>query len=271
MPFLQTNRLNVYFEEAGQGEKLLYIGGVCGDLRSQPNGLTNLLKDHFHVLAFDQRGTGQTEKPECDYTIADYVEDTIALMDTKDWEKAFVVGVSFGGMVAQELVLKYPERIRALALACTTAGGAGGSSYPIHELSKLPANTKSQKMMAIADMRRNEAWQKENPKKTARLLAESAKNASPFLSEPGGIEGFTRQIQARSKHDTYDRLSAIQTPTFVLAGRYDGQAKIEAVENLYQKLPNATMQVFEGGHTFLSQDTHAFPAIRDFFISKSTL
>lgn len=270
MPFLQTDRLNVYFEEAGQGEKLLYIGGVCGDLRSQPNGLTNILKDSFHVLAFDQRGTGQTEKPEHEYSIADYVEDTIALMNAKKWENAFIVGVSFGGMVTQELALKYPERVRALALACTTAGGEGGSSYPIHELSSLPAKTKSRKMMAIADTRRSEAWQDENPKKTERLLTESAKNASPFLSELGGLEGFTRQVQARSKHNTYERLSAIKTPTFVLAGRYDGQAKIEAVENLYQKLPNAKLQVFEGGHTFLSQDTNAFPAIRDFFLAAST-
>lgn len=267
MPFLQTKRLNIYFEEAGEGEKLLYIGGVCGDLRSRPNGLTNLLKDSFHVLAFDQRGTGQTEKPACEYTIADYVEDTIALMDAKKWNNAYIVGVSFGGMVAQELALKYPDRVKALALACTTAGGAGGSSYPIHELSDLPANIKSRKMMGIADIRRSEEWQDANPKKAERLLAESAKNASPFLAEPGGLDGFTRQIHARSKHNTYDRLENIHTPAFVLAGRYDGQAKMEAVENLYNKLPNARMQVFEGGHTFLSQDTAAFPAIRDFFLS----
>lgn len=267
MPLLQTDRLNMYYEEAGEGEKLLYIGGVCGDLRSRPNGLTNTLKDSFHVLAFDQRGTGQTEKPESDYTILDYVEDTVGLMDAKGWEKALIVGVSFGGMVAQELAIRHPERVRALALACTTAGGKGGSSYPLHELNGLDPKIKSRKLMGIADMRRSEEWQTENPEKTERLLAESAKNASPFLSEPGGLEGFQRQVQARSQHNTFDRLPAVQAPAFVLAGRYDGQAKIEAVENLYRQLPNATMQVFEGGHTFLSQDTNAFPAIRDFFQS----
>ncbi len=267
MPFLQTDRLNIYFEEAGEGEKLLYIGGVCGDLRSRPNGLTNPLKESFHVLAFDQRGTGQTEKPDTEYSILDYVNDTIGLLDAKGWKKVFIVGVSFGGMVAQEIAIRHPERVKAMALACTTAGGAGGSSYPIHELSHLDPAIKSRKMMAIGDMRRSEEWQAENPKKTDRLVAESAKNASPFLSEAGGPEGFARQVHARSKHNTYDRLNTIQAPVLVLAGRYDGQAKITAVENLYQQLPNAKMQVFEGGHTFLSQDTNAFPAIRDFFNS----
>lgn len=267
MPFIQTTRLKMYYEQAGEGEPLLYIGGVCGDLRSRPNGLTNLLKDSFSVLAFDQRGTGQTEKPETEYSMLDYMEDTLALMDALDWDKALVVGVSFGGMVAQELAIRHPERVKALALACTTAGGAGGSSYPLHELSHLSSEARARKMLAIGDTRRSEQWQADNPKETEKLLALSARGASPFLSEPGGMDGFNRQVQARSRHNTYDRLAQIKGPTLVCAGCFDGQAKLENIEKLCAQIPNCRLEVFQGGHAFLHQDSNAFPAIRDFFQS----
>ncbi len=96
MPYIKTSRLNFYYERAGKGPRLLFLSGVCGDLRNKPNVLDSILTEHFEVLAFDQRGTGRTDKPEEPYTLVDYAEDAVALMDALEWPSARVMGVAFG-------------------------------------------------------------------------------------------------------------------------------------------------------------------------------
>jgi len=243
---------------------VLFLGGVGGDLRSKPNVFDSPLADSFDILSFDQRGTGLTDKPDVSYSMAQYAQDAVAVMDAVNWDSAHVVGVSFGGMVAQELALRNPQRVRSLVLCCSTAGGAGGSSYPIHELSGLSPAERSRKMLAIGDERYNEAWQAEHPEETGRMLTEASANASPFLKEPGGIAGISRQIEARSHHDTYDRLPSIQVPALVCGGKYDGQARPAAVRNLHGQIAEAELCFFEGGHRFLSQDAEAYEVIAEF-------
>lgn len=264
MPYTRTTEINIHYQRRGSGCPVLYLGGVGGDLRSQPNVFGSYLADKFEILAFDQRGTGLTDKPDETYTMAQYAQDAVAVMDAVNRDSAHVVGVSFGGMVAQELAIRYPQRVRSLVLCCTAAGGAGGSSYPIHELSDLSPAERSRKMLAIGDDRFNEAWQAENAEETGRILKEAAVNASPFLSEPGGITGITRQIEARSHHDTFARLPAIQVPTLVCGGEYDRQARPEVVRNLHGQIPGAELRFFAGGHNFLSQDPEAYKAISGF-------
>ena len=90
--------------------------------------------ERFDVAAHDQRGLGRTSIPPGPYTMADYAADAAALLDHLGWDRCRVVGVSFGGMVAQELAVTAPDRVERLALCCTSPGGAGGASYPLHEL-----------------------------------------------------------------------------------------------------------------------------------------
>ena len=134
MPFVTVRDINVYYEIAGAGPKLLFINGTGGDLRRRPNVFDSPLTQHFTVLSYDQRGLGQTDIPETPYTMADYAEDANALLDALGWQSCRVMGVSFGGMVAQEFAVRYPQRVQRLVLACTSSGGAGGASYPLHEL-----------------------------------------------------------------------------------------------------------------------------------------
>lgn len=264
MPYTRTADIRINYEHRGEGCPVLFLGGVGGDLRSQPNILQSPLADNFDVLTFDQRGTGLTDKPDMPYSMAQYATDAEAVMDAVGWTSAHVVGVSFGGMVAQELALGHPQRVRSLVLCCCAAGGAGGSSYPIHELSSLSPAERARKMLAIGDNRCNESWQAKHPEQTGHLLKEAAANASPFLKEPGGIVGIARQIEARSHHDTYDRLPSIRVPTLVCGGKYDDQARPEVVRNLHGVIPAAELLFFEGGHRFLSQDPEAYKAITDF-------
>jgi 3-oxoadipate enol-lactonase len=178
MPYVNTTALRVCYEQHGSGCPVLLIGGVGGDLRDEPGVLERKLADRFELLSFDQRGTGQTDKPDSPYTMTDYARDAASLMDAVGWNSAHVVGVSFGGMVAQELALQFPRYVRSLVLACTASGGAGGSSYPLHELSDLSPAERARKMLAIADVRRNEAWQATHPEETEQLLKQAAAAAS---------------------------------------------------------------------------------------------
>lgn len=264
MPYTSSADLRIHYQHDGSGCPVLFIGGVGGDLRSKPNVFDSPLADSFDILSFDQRGTGLSDKPDVTYTMAQYALDATAVMEAVDWNSAHVIGVSFGGMVAQELALRHPQRVRSLVLCCSTAGGAGGSSYPIHELSSLSPAERAHKMLAIGDERYNEAWQAAHVEETERMLKQAAADASPFLKEPGGIVGIGRQIEARSHHNTYDRLPSIRVPTLVCAGKYDGQARPEAVRNLHGQIPAAELRFFEGGHRFLGQDAEAYKVIAEF-------
>ena len=138
MQYLHVRDIDVCFDRAGTGAPLLAISGSWGDLRRKPNLLESPLAKAFDVLAYDQRGLGRTSKPDQPYSMTDYADDAATVMDAVGWERANVVGVSFGGMVALELVLRHPDRVAKLALCCTSPGGEGGTSYPIHTVQKLP-------------------------------------------------------------------------------------------------------------------------------------
>jgi len=130
MAMAQLGAIDLYYERTGQGTPLLFISGTGGDLRVKPNVFDGPLSRAFDLLAYDQRGLGRSDKPNVVYSMADYADDAAALLDYVGWGTAKVIGVSFGGMVAQELVLRHPAKVERLVLACTSPGGAGGSSYP---------------------------------------------------------------------------------------------------------------------------------------------
>jgi 3-oxoadipate enol-lactonase len=259
MPMVETERLRLYFERAGSGEPLLFISGTGSDLRTRPGVFDGPLPRAFDILAHDQRGLGQSDKPDKPCTMADYADDAAALMAAQGWESAHVIGVSFGGMVAQELALRHPARVRRLVLACTSPGGAGGASYPFHTIDHLQGEARARHMLPISDTRMDAAWAAANPDLYAAMLAMAA--ADPFADEPGRRAGARRQIEARAGHDCWERLSQIAAPTLIAAGRHDGIALPDNQRNLALRIPGSQLRFFEGGHMFMLQDRSALPAM----------
>lgn len=159
MPFVSVRDLQMYYEIRGTGQRLLSISGTGSDLRRLPTIFESPLGQHFEILAYDQRGLGQTSKPDIPYTVADYAADAESLLNAVGWENCHVIGISFGGMVAQELALRYPHRVERLVLACSSSGGAAGSSYPLHELVNLPIEEVAYRQVTVADTRwQDQAW-----------------------------------------------------------------------------------------------------------------
>src|SRR5271155_3672586 len=171
MPVAGLGAIDLYFERAGQGTPLLFISGTGGDLRVKPNVFDGPLPKAFDVLAYDQRGLGRSAKPDVAYSMADYADDAAALMDYVGWPTAKVIGASFGGMVAQELALRHPARVERLVLACTSPGGAGGASFPFHEIGHLRGEARARHMIPISDTRRDAAWAQAHPEQFAQLVA----------------------------------------------------------------------------------------------------
>ncbi|MCA9509649.1 MAG: alpha/beta hydrolase [Myxococcota bacterium] len=267
MPFARVRELDVYYERTGarDGAPLLFINGTGGDLRHRP-GLTGALPpERFDVVAYDQRGLGQTSIPEGPYSMEQYGDDAAGLLDALGIESAHVIGVSFGGMVAQHLAIRHPHRVRRLVLACTSSGGAGGASYPLHELEgESDARYRGERFLEICDTRWDAAWRAREPDAFDRLVGMMAARAPIAADADAAREaarGAALQLEARRFHDVYDRLGEIAAPTLVCGGRYDGIAPEANQRALAGRIPHAELALFEGGHLFLLQDGAAFPHI----------
>lgn len=257
MPQLKANGINIYYETAGSGPRLLFISGTGGDLRNKPNVFDAPLAQHFEILSYDQRGLGQTDKPDGDYSMADYADDAAALLDALGWGPVPVVGVSFGGMVAQELALRHPQQVASLVLACTSSGGAGGASFPLQDLETLPEDERIRRHLELADLRRDADWQQNNPERW-EMLIDMARAGRRSDADPAGAR---RQLQARAGHDTWERLAQLKLPVLLAGGESDGIAPKANMEAMAARISGAQLQFFRGGHLFLVQDKSAYPYI----------
>jgi pimeloyl-ACP methyl ester carboxylesterase len=192
----------------------------------------------------------------------DYAADALALLDDVGWSTCMVIGVSFGGMVAQEFAVTNPDRVDRLVLACTSAGGAGGSSYPLHDLGRLDDPAQGELVLTLLDTRFTPEYLAGHPTDQA-LASMFASRATEAKSEEQ-LRGEREQLLARRDHDVMDRLPRIACPTLVTAGRYDGIAPLPNSEAIVSRIPDSELRVYEGGHIFFVQDPSAMPDILDF-------
>ncbi|HKY14366.1 MAG TPA: alpha/beta hydrolase [Microthrixaceae bacterium] len=256
VPTVGLRGIEVFYELGGTGPRVLFLNG-SGATLARVAPLLDQLRERFELLAHDQRGLGRTSVPDSPATMADYAADALALADHVGWERFGVVGISFGGMVAQELAAAAPERVERLALLCTSPGGAGGASYPLHELLDGGATP------TILDSRFSPHWLAEHP--VDRFIADGFVDG---FTAPD--PGFVLQLDARRQHDVFDRLHRISCPTFVAAGKWDGIAPPSNSEAIVSRVRSAELHVYDGGHLFIVQDEQAFPETLDFLDQLNT-
>jgi pimeloyl-ACP methyl ester carboxylesterase len=261
MPTVEANGITIYFERTGSGPPLLYCNGSGTTIEGSRIVFDPFTKQ-FDLAVHDARGLGKTTIPPPPYTMAEYAADALAVADHLGWSTFRLVGISFGGMVAQELAVTWPDRVDRLALMCTSPGGPGLSSYPLHELADLSPDEAKAIGLKILDTRFTPEFLADHPADAGLAELMAARQMEPKSEQEQ--QGIAAQLEARSHHDVLDRLDRITCPTFVAAGRYDGIAPPKNSEAIAARVPSAELHLYEGGHAFFAQDPKAFPEVIDF-------
>jgi 3-oxoadipate enol-lactonase len=241
MPFLERpDGCRLWYELFGPDDAspLILLEGLGGDIPGWRRNVPHLSVGH-RVIAYDFRGNGRSDKPNEPLTMETFVEDTAALLDELDIERAHVYGQSFGGMVAQELALERPARVRSLVLAATHAGTARASKLG----PSLGAVPKGRPYLALY----SEAFAREHPEHVTDDLRVGSENPQP-------PHAGRRQWEAFQGWDAWDRLGRIACPTLVLHGTEDRVVAVENARRLAADIPGAELVMLEGaGHVYHSE------------------
>jgi pimeloyl-ACP methyl ester carboxylesterase len=245
----RVNGVEMQYDLQGTGEPLVLIHGAQGD-RSMFSGLVPVFAKQFQVLTFDQRGSGQSEKPDMDYSIALLADDTAALMDHVGFASAHIIGVSMGGMIAQELVLRHPQKVRSLVLGCTTPGGPKAVRLGGEALTKAYSTTPmsaEERGKALAEAAFTKGYIEQHPEIIPAMI--EARRQRPI--DPVALG---HRMKAAYAHNTYDRLPQIACPTLVITGKDDALISWENSQILADRIPGAQLVLLEpAGHVFWTE------------------
>jgi 3-oxoadipate enol-lactonase len=257
---MKTAGLTVNLRLKGSGPPLLFLGGSNFDLSIRAPVFDSALCTHFTVAAADPRGLGQTDAPDGDWTMDDYAGDAVHLLDALGWDRADVVGESFGAMTALALARRAPGRINRMALVAGAPGGDGGASYPIHKFLDIADPYERASAAARILDTRLAAQMQTDPDGADEVIRQRVAVEARFRANHDNERGFPRLLAARAGHDCWSALADIVIPTLVLAGEFDAQAPIDRAHNMVKTMPNAELAVFPSGHNlcFVSPAPVAF-------------
>ncbi len=266
MPTAHVNGIDLYYELHGSGEPLLWIGGLGANIR-EISYLIDAYRERYQLIVYDGRGCGRSDKPAEDYTIAGLAEDAAGLLDALGIASAFVYGSSMGGMIAQELVLNHPGRVRALILGCTTAGAVNGVRPSEATVQAMIAN-----QALSGDAALEAGWQLGYSQtyidaNRGALLARS--RAAAEFAAPR--DAYIRQVIAAAKHDTYDRLQYVECPVLIIHASDDVMIPSGNAHLLRRGMPHAELRILEGvGHGYnLEAQAEADALVFDFIARHS--
>jgi pimeloyl-ACP methyl ester carboxylesterase len=246
MTHLTVNGLELFHHRRGSGEPLLLIQGMSGTHLSWGDPFADALEG-FDVVSYDHRGIGRSARIDDPFSIADLAEDAAALLDALGWQSAHVMGISMGGMVAQELALRHPERIRTLTLGCTYCGGPGSELAPQATIERLSAGMLSgDRELAIRtgfEVNVSAAFAaQDGAYETFRAMAKAL---------PAPVPVIMLQMQAIAAHDTSARLPTLARPTLVIHGDRDAMLPVANGRLIASLVPDARLEILEGvGHMF---------------------
>jgi pimeloyl-ACP methyl ester carboxylesterase len=234
MPFAERDGTRLYWEEAGSGDPVLLIMGLgmnaTGWWRTIPR-----LAERYRVLAFDNRGVGRSDRPSGPYSVPQLADDAVAILDAADEQRAHVYGISLGGMIAQEVVLRHPERVRGLVLGATTPGGnlgvpAGEDTLAFfRRRGEMPAE---EAVWASVPYNYSPRTRRDHGERIAEDIAKRLRypiEAAPYVA----------QLEAALGHDAGARLPSIAAPTLVVHGEADVMVPPPNGERLAAAIPGA--------------------------------
>ncbi len=260
MPTQRVGDINIYYEIHGDGRQtLVMIHGLTlhsGVFREQ----TPEFERHFRVVTFDNRGAGRTDKPDEPYTMRQFADDTARLLNVLQVRRAAVLGISMGGMIAQEFALNYPERVACLVLACTHFGGKGAIQPPPEMQAAMAAGA-----AATPEQRELQLKAGFSDETIAHRPDVIEKVNEIRATHPMPPFALARRMQALAGHDTAERLKSITIPTLVLTGAEDRLVPPANSRMIAERIPGAALKELPGGHLFFTEYPELFnSAVVDF-------
>jgi pimeloyl-ACP methyl ester carboxylesterase len=247
MPLAKVGEIELSYDRVGEGPPLLLVMGMSGTKHHWGEPLLEQLQRDFDTIIYDHRDAGDSTRTGQPFTIAELAEDAAGLLGALDIDSAHVMGISMGGMIAQELVLSKPNRVRSLTLGCTYCGGSGSVLAGEGVMKKLAeAMTSGDRERAI-----RVAWEVNvSPNFAAeedawvRFRATGMRYGLP-------VEVIMRQMQAIAGHDTSARLPDVHTPTLVVHGTLDELLPVQNGHMIAGLIGDSRLEIFEGvGHMF---------------------
>jgi 3-oxoadipate enol-lactonase len=240
-------------EAVADPEAILLIMGLAGSSHMWWRLLPHLVGRH-RAITFDNRGTGDSDGVSGPLTMADLVADALAVLDAAGEERAHVIGVSMGGMVAQQLALDHRDRVRSLVLGCTTAGGGGpapsaGGARLLATAALRPLLGPRRTFPLVAPALYAERTRRERPERVAEDLRRRIEHAAPASTTYA-------QLAAVAGHDTRARLPDLGgLPTLVLHGAEDALVPAARGRELADRIPDARLVLLPScGHMLTTDD-----------------
>jgi 3-oxoadipate enol-lactonase len=261
MPLARVGEIELSYERAGTGGVLLLIMGMSGTFDHWDADFLEDLRRDFDVIVYDHRGVGSSTRLEQGrLTIAQLAEDAACLLSALQVDSAHVLGISMGGMVAQELALAHPERIRTLALGCTYCGGEGSALASEEVMRRLAEGMSS----GVRERAIRAAWEANVSPSFAADDAAYARFLGIGQRRAVSIEVVMAQMRAIAAHDTSTRLPELELPTLVIHGTLDEMLPVQNGQMIARLIPGSRLEILDGiGHLFFwEQPTHSAELVR---------
>jgi len=264
MPAVRVRDIRIYYQEAGEGDPLVLLMGWGGDHTAWALQVPAFSQE-FRCIAPDNRGAGQTDQPDIPYTIRMLADDTVGLMDALQIQRAHVAGLSLGGMIAQEIAINYPERVRTLGLHSTLARVDPFVRAVGQSLIRTRAAFGREKFVrTLLPWILSPQTYAERPEVVELMVERLVENPHPAT-----VTGFTRQAEACWAHDALGRLGQIHCPTLITVGAEDIFVPLRFSRVLQERIPGAELLVIEGGgHGYLWEQPEVFNAACLAFLHK---
>jgi len=259
MPQARVRDVNLHFDESGKGDPVLMIMGLGASSAAWDPELVADLAKSFRVVTFDNRGTGQSDKPDIPYSIEMFADDAAGLLEHLQIPAAHIFGVSMGGMIAQEFALRHPRQAHTVTLGCTTAGGTNSVPPPPESLKVLTAPREG---VAPEEIIRR-GWPLSYTPEYIRDHRDKLEAAIPrLLKHPTPPFAFQRQLEGTYTLKTWDRLPQIKAPTLVITGAKDVLIPAKNSELIAARIPGAKLHLIaNAGHGFMSEAREEFARI----------
>ena len=256
MTTAKINDIEMYYEVHGptvlpedQADSLLLIMGLGANTTSWEMQIPAFSRE-YRTVAFDNRGSGRSDKPQSPYTIPQMADDAAALLDHLGISSAHVFGMSMGGMIAQEMALRHPQRVGALVLGGTMAGGPNAVMAGPQLIQQWASTALLPLEQAIENGLRflySEEFIARNHERLVRRALDLA-----YLQPP--LDAVQRQVMAVLQFNTFQRLADVTAPTLVISGTADQIVPPENSRILAERIPGAQLIELEGaGHGFLAE------------------